>query len=70
MYRKVLDTRPSYGWGYYHVARAYALLGEPEQAALWLNKGAQYLTAEQMKAMEQDPAFASIALRETGKKNN
>jgi len=69
VYRKILDRRAEYGWGYFHVARAYALLGEPDQAALWLNKGAQYLTAEQMRAIEEDSAFVSIAVRETGKRN-
>ena len=68
VYRKILDRRPGHGWGYFHVARAYALLGAPDQAALWLNKGAQYLTAEQMKAIAEDSAFASITVRETDNK--
>jgi tetratricopeptide (TPR) repeat protein len=61
-YRKTLDKRPEYGWGYFHAARAYALLGEPEQAASWLNKGARYLTDEHIRAIADDPAFAAIGM--------
>lgn len=69
-YGKILDKRPDYSWGYFHVGRAYALLGEPDKAALWLNKGARYLTDGQIKAIADDPAFAAIAVGETAETAN
>ncbi|MEJ2744688.1 MAG: tetratricopeptide repeat protein [bacterium] len=67
-YGIIIKMRPGYGWGYFHIARAYALLGEPDRAASWLNKGVRYLTPEQIKAVSEDPAFAAIGMDDASDK--